>query len=121
MALLAAGVPATRLLRPATVGDGIERIREEEVPGLLERAREAQRQSRFLKFVPASGAASRMFRSLAAVAERFPEGHLEELRQAAGEGDVDAREVLELARLLPAMALGEAVEARRPGTLSRLA
>ncbi len=35
----AAGTPpATRLLRPATVGDGIERIHEEEVPDLLERA-----------------------------------------------------------------------------------
>lgn len=121
LALLAAGVPPTRLLRPATVGDGIERIGEVEVPGLLERAQEAQRQGRFLKFVPASGAASRMFRSLAAVAERFPEGHHEDLRQAAKGGDVDAREVLELARLLPAMALGEAVEARRPGTLARLA
>ncbi len=121
LALLAGGVPATRLLRPATVGDGIERIGEEEIPGLLARAREAQASGRFLKFVPASGAASRMFRSLAAVAERFPEGHSESVREAAEKGDADAREVLELARLLPAMALGEAVEARRPGTLARLA
>lgn len=113
--------PSTRLLRPATVGDGIERIREEEVPGLLQRAQEAQRQGRFLKFVPASGAASRMFRSLAAVAERFPEGHREALSAAAEKGDPDAREVLELAGLLPVMALGAELETRRPGTLDRLA
>ena len=37
----AGGPPATRLLRPATVGDGIERIGEGEVPDLLGRAAEA--------------------------------------------------------------------------------
>jgi hypothetical protein len=122
LTLLAAASPAApRLLRPATVGDGIERIREEEVPGLLDRAQEAQRQGRFLKFVPASGAASRMFRSLAAVAERFPAGRRADLRAAAEAGDTDAREVLELERTLPAMALGQELEQRRAGILARLA
>jgi hypothetical protein len=123
LALLASAEtrPATRLLRPATVGDGIERIREAEIPALLERAAEAQHQGRFLKFVPASGAASRMFRSLAAIAERFPEGRREEVRQAAENGDADAREVLDLAARLPAMALGQELEERRPGILAGLA
>lgn len=113
--------PAARLLRPATVGDGIERIREEEVADLIERAQEAQRQGRFLKFVPASGAASRMFRSLATIAERFPDGRRSALLDAADAGDADAKEVLELAAKLPAMALGQELEARRPGVLARLA
>ncbi len=113
--------PATRLLRPATVGDGIERIREGEVSDLLERAAEAQRLGRFLKFVPASGAASRMFRSLATVAERFPDGRRNEIRQAADNGNADAREVLDLASRLPAMALGQELEVRRSGVLARLA
>lgn len=113
--------PAIRLLRPATVGDGIERIPEEEVPGLLERAHEAQLQGRFLKFVPASGAASRMFRSLAAVAERFPDGQRQAIESAAENGDVDAREVLDLAATLPAMALGQELKNRQPGVLDRLA
>lgn len=118
----AAGTPpATRLLRPATVGDGIERIHEEEVPDLLERAQEAQRQGRLLKFVPASGAASRMFRSLASIAERFPDGRCQALLDAADAGDADAKEVLELAAKLPAMALGQELESRRPGVLARLA
>lgn len=121
LGLLAEGVPATRLLRPATVGDGIERIADEEVPGLLQRAQEAQRQGRFLKFVPASGAASRMFRSLAAVAERCTEGRREDLREAAEAGDADAKEVLSLVAQLPAMALGQELERRRPGVLARLA
>ncbi len=118
----ASGRPhATRLLRPATVGDGIERIEEDEISGLLARAREAQAGGRFLKFVPASGAASRMFRSLAAVAERFPEGSHQAIRAAADEGDTDAREVLDLVARLPAMALGQELEHRRAGVLARLA
>ena len=117
----ASGPPGTRLLRPATLGDGIERIREAEVPGLLERAREAQEKGRFLKFVPASGAASRMFRSLATIAERFPKGQGDLIREAAERGDADASEVLDLAAGLPSMALGRELELRRPGILARFA
>lgn len=121
LALLESGARSTPLLRPATVGDGIERIREEEVPGLLARAREAQARGRFLKFVPASGAASRMFRSLAALAERFPDGATAAVQASAARGDGEAREVLELIARLPEMALGRALDDRRPGLLARLA
>ncbi len=110
-----------RLARPATLGDGIERIREDEVPELLQRAREAQEQGRFLKFVPASGAASRMFRSLAVTAERFPEGGTAAIHAAAAGGDIEAREVLELCRALPDMALGRDLETRHQIDVARLA
>lgn len=53
-----------RLVRPCTVGDGIRRIREDEADGFLSLHREAASQGRFEKFVPASGAATRMFRDL---------------------------------------------------------
>ncbi|MEO8274846.1 MAG: DUF4301 family protein [Thermoanaerobaculia bacterium] len=109
---LAAPPVATRLLRPATVGDGIERIAEKDIPLLLERAEEAREQGRFLKFVPASGAASRMFRSLAVVAERFPDGDRAAIRAAAESGDSDAQEVLDLSQALPRMALGEVFTSR---------
>ncbi len=121
LALLESGGRSTRLLRPATVGDGIDRIREAEVPELLARAREAQARGRFLKFVPASGAASRMFRSLAAIAGRFPDGGRAAVRTAAANGDAEAQEVLDLVAHLPEMALGRALEDRRPGLLARLA
>jgi hypothetical protein len=54
----------TRLVRPCTVGDGIRRIREDEVDELLVLHRGAVEDGRFSKFVPASGAATRMFRDL---------------------------------------------------------
>ncbi len=62
--LIAEPPPALRLDRPCTVGDGIETVEEAEVPGLLERHETAARAGRIAKFVPASGAATRMFQDL---------------------------------------------------------
>lgn len=56
-----------RLKRPCTVGDGIERLSEETIPSLLALQEEAARKGRFVKFVPASGAATRMFQKLLSV------------------------------------------------------
>nr|NIO07251.1 DUF4301 family protein [Deltaproteobacteria bacterium] len=53
--------PYLRLKRPCTVGDGIHTLAEEELPSLIERHKAAADQGRCLKFVPASGAATRMF------------------------------------------------------------
>jgi hypothetical protein len=52
------------LLRPCTVGDGIVRLDEDEAAELHALHAEAARSGRFVKFVPASGAATRMFKSL---------------------------------------------------------
>jgi len=58
------GFPAVWLDRPATLGDGLRRIEPAEVPGLTAAYEHAQRAGRVMKFVPASGAASRMFSDL---------------------------------------------------------
>jgi hypothetical protein len=65
-ALLRDPPPAVRLVRPCTIPDGVERIAERDVPELLALADEAARAGRLSKFVPASGAASRMFAFLLA-------------------------------------------------------
>jgi hypothetical protein len=62
--VFAAGSCFLDLTRPARVGDGILRIAAERVPHYLEKHDEAARKGRFQKFVPASGAATRMFQSL---------------------------------------------------------
>ncbi len=64
VALLTHPPAAARLARPCTRGDGIERIAEERHRDLLSLFEEAEKAGRLSKFVPASGAASRMFRSL---------------------------------------------------------
>lgn len=57
-----------RLHAPCVAGDGIDRIEEAELPDLLRSHEEAASAGRCLKFVPASGAATRMFKSLLEVA-----------------------------------------------------
>jgi hypothetical protein len=62
LSLFRRGVPSVRLNRPCVAGDGIVVIPESERPSLLATYEEARRTHRLVKFVPASGAASRMFR-----------------------------------------------------------
>jgi hypothetical protein len=56
----------TCLLRPCRLGDGIRALTEAEKPRLRELARKAAAAGRTSRFVPASGAASRMFKDLLA-------------------------------------------------------
>lgn len=54
---------------PATIGDGILRLSNEEISSLI--ARYERSELRVLKFVPASGAATRMFKPLYSFAAKF--------------------------------------------------
>lgn len=58
--------PYTRVLRPCRIGDGIRTLAKEAEPWLLARFEGAVRRGRVAKFVPASGAATRMFKELLA-------------------------------------------------------
>jgi hypothetical protein len=62
LAIFRQGVPPVRLNRPCRVGDGIVILPEVEHPALLAAHEAARRTVRLMKFTPASGAASRMFR-----------------------------------------------------------
>jgi hypothetical protein len=62
LALFHRGVPPVRLIRACTQGDGIIRIADEEQAALTRAFEEYRNNGRVMKFVPASGAASRMFR-----------------------------------------------------------
>ena len=67
LALLHSPPPPTRLRRACRVGDGILRLEPDRRQALADRYRRAAVSGRFSKFVPASGAATRMFRDLLAV------------------------------------------------------
>jgi len=58
--------PYADVLRPCRLGDGIRTLPKEAEPWLLARFEQAARQGRVAKFVPASGAATRMFKELLA-------------------------------------------------------
>lgn len=72
------GFTPTSLERPCTLNDGIYRIKPQEREALLDCFDEAAAEGRFSKFVPASGAATRMFKHLLAMLNVEKEGELGE-------------------------------------------
>ena len=64
LAQLRSGQRPARLARPCTVGDGIRQLAAARQPALLERFATAATAGRISRFVPASGAATRMFQPL---------------------------------------------------------
>lgn len=58
------GFPFLALDRPATIGDGIVRLENDQITNYIERYQELISEKDLLKFVPASGAATRMFKEL---------------------------------------------------------
>ncbi|RMG64767.1 MAG: DUF4301 family protein, partial [Calditrichaeota bacterium] len=78
LALFRKGFPPPRLVRPCTPGDGILRLSEQEHSELMALYEGAAREGRAMKFTPASGAATRMFRSLVRALQEFPRLFVEE-------------------------------------------
>lgn len=58
------GFPYSDLVRPTTIGDGITELSDEEISTYINKYDDATPQKKIVKFVPASGAATRMFRDL---------------------------------------------------------
>lgn len=97
------------LLRPCAIGDGIRALSEDEVVRAPEACREARERGRLTKFVPASGAASRMFQALLAARSAGADRAAAQGRAAAG--DANARALLEFAAGLPRFAFVEELRA----------
>lgn len=85
------GFPAAQVLRPCTLGDGVIAIAESEREELLAIYMQAARQGRAMKFVPASGAATRMFKSLSALANRHPPLDRDGLENGVAAEDADCK------------------------------
>lgn len=77
------GVKTPILDRPCTISDGIIRIKPNEFDSLLKLHSEAAEDGRLMKFVPASGAASRMFQKLILVLNENIELDLDSLNKLA--------------------------------------
>lgn len=87
-------IPHLKLLRPCTPGDGIKVLREEDSEAFLRLHEREALKGRFTKFVPASGAATRMFRTLNRFFNQGGAVLKEDVRRQADEGDEDAQSVL---------------------------
>lgn len=90
------GIPYLKLIKPCTIGDGIHVIDEdEEHTDLISAFNDAAEEGRIIKFVPASGAASRMFKKLLAVQSKFTDINREKLESGIDDNDSDYKAVLE--------------------------
>ncbi len=83
-----------RLRRPCTLGDGIQQISLAELEHYIQLHEGAALEGRFVKFVPASGAASRMFKLPFEIYTQNPAPSIEEIREQAGKGDQKAKDFL---------------------------
>jgi len=98
------GFPYARLNRPCTVGDGIHVLSGPDLKRYGERYSEAALSGRAMKFVPASGSASRMFKAFLAVNSLYEKITDKEILR---EKDSDHRAVHEFVRDLRSLALSE--------------
>ena len=87
------GLPFIKLHKSCKVGDGIVAIKDEEFEALVALHKEASLKGRILKFVPASGAATRMFQKLHTYLNNS--WSAEELCKKRDEGDKVAVAVVE--------------------------
>ena len=109
-----------QIARPATVGDGIRRIADPDLSALRSEYESGKALGRFSKFVPASGAATRMFSGLDALRLRADWGSLEDLRALAHRGDPDAVQGVVFFENLSRFAFYPALVDRLPGNMAEI-
>lgn len=85
------GIPRIKLNRPCVIGDGIVKIGEDSHERLMRLHSAAASAGRVLKFVPASGAATRMFKPLLSLSARRESITMESLIIEAEKGRSEAR------------------------------
>jgi hypothetical protein len=101
--LFFSGVKVPVLVKPCKVGDGILVLKDFEFNELLILHNDTAIAGRLMKFVPASGAASRMFQKLQSVLNRFRDFTLNDLKKNSVV-DSDCKSVFEFLINLPKFA-----------------
>jgi len=83
------GIPFINLLRPCTISDGITVIEKSDLHRLVEIYSQAALSGRVMKFIPASGASSRMFKLLLSFNNRYEKIDVRHISAKADKGDSD--------------------------------
>lgn len=89
------GFPAVRLNRPCKIGDGIVVIDESGLERLAHVYTQAASAGRAMKFVPASGAASRMWKPLLSFYSSYDCSDIQHIASQAENGDSDSKSFLQ--------------------------
>jgi len=101
------GFPFVNLDRPCTVGDGITVLQRKDLDRVEVISSQAASSGRITKFVPASGAASRMFQLLLSVLDQFDGLTARQISAKAEGGNRDCQAFLQFVRDLPQFAFYE--------------
>ncbi len=88
------GILPVKIIRACTIGDGIKIIKPYDQGKYINLFNIALNENRIIKFVPASGAASRMFKSLQSAISNSKTDY-RSLKKSAEEGDSESTSVLE--------------------------
>jgi len=89
------GISPLILARPCTLGDGIKMVSEKDQEYFIKIFENALDDGRVIKFVPASGAATRMFKKQLSFISRFEKIDYNMLKELAQNGDEDCEAALE--------------------------
>ncbi len=86
------GFPFSKLVRPCGLGDGIKSVQKSDFERLITKYSRAASSGRAMKFVPASGAASRMFKLLLSINSRHNPNDEKYLSDLVENGDSEWRD-----------------------------
>ena len=109
--LLQQGAPHRPLARPCTVDDGIKSLTEKEINACVARYDSEAHKRQITKFVPASGAATRMFMDLIQLEQTDAFVETDWLVAKAERGDKPSQTMLTVMQNLPHFAFYEALTA----------
>jgi len=88
------GIPFIKLLKSCTIGDGIKILPEAKHEYFINKYQTELNNGRLIKFVPASGAATRMFKHQLAVLTKIENVTFEKVKELENKGDEDCKAAL---------------------------
>lgn len=106
------GAPYADLVRPCTIGDGIRQVDDDTVDRLVRAFEQNGRRREMVKFVPASGAATRMFKALLKIYNEHPEIDRDTLFRLTADRGGQYRDVLEFIDRIDGFAFYDALKQR---------
>jgi hypothetical protein len=98
------GIPFLKLIKPCVISDGVKLIEKDKQADYIKMFNLALDEGRVIKFVPASGAATRMFKSQLSVLGKYESFNLKKIKEFAEKGDDDCKSTLEFLENIPRFA-----------------
>lgn len=89
------GIPFLNLVKPCTIGNGVKKISEHQHEDYTKIFISALEERKVIKFVPASGAATRMFKKQLSVLAELEHIEYKKIKELAGSGDENCKSTLE--------------------------